>query len=385
MATNLVSSILQMLPPEVIGRIASALGLDRTMAQKAISAAIPAVLASLAGLVSRSGGVNQLSEMLAQQKPGGLESLLGALGGSPEAVHSNSEHGLDTLATAMGGGGINALTSALSDYVGLNADKSESLLGLLAPFVMGGLAKQQAKSGLDAGGLASLLKSQGDQITAALPQGFASQLRDSGFLDTIDGGLRRKAESIASAASSTAHQVRDMGETSYAASRSAMASAQQGMTTWPYWLAGLAILAGIGLYYMSGLDNSMEVAQQPAKTAPAQTTGLASANPTAAELTGVVTSSVNGMRNVLQGITDPASAQAALPKLQQMNADLEKISAAATRLPAEGRSALSNQLTNVMPAFNQLCERVLAIPGVAAIAKPLIDSMRTKLDTMARA
>ena len=385
MATNLVSSILQMLPPDVIGRIASALGLDRTMAQKAVSAAIPAILASLAGLVSKSGGVRQLSDMLAQQNPGGLESLLGALGGSPQAVRSSSEHGLDMLSTAMGGGGLNSLTSALGDYAGLGAGKSESLLGLLAPFIVGGLAKQQAKAGLDAGGLASLLKSQGEQIAAAMPQGFASRLRDSGFLDTLDGDLRRKAESVASATPSTAHQVRDMDETTYAASGSAMASAQQGMTTWPYWLAGLAILAGIGLFYMRDVDKGTDVAEQPVKTAPPQTTGLASANPTPAEVTGVVTSSVNGMRNVLEGITDPASAQAALPKLQQMNADLEKLSDAATRLSPDARSTLANQLTNVMPAFNQLCDRVLAIPGVAAIAKPLIDSMRTKLDTMARA
>ncbi len=385
MATNLVSSVLQMLPPEVIGRLASALGLDRTMAQKAIGAAVPAILASLAGLVSKSGGAHQLSDMLAQQKPGGLDSVLGALGGSSQAVRSSSEQGFDMLSAAMGGGGLNALTSALGDYAGLGTGKSESLLGLLAPFVMGGLAKQQAKSSLDAGGLASLLKSQGDQITAALPQGFADQLRDSGFLDTLDSDLRRKAESLASATSTAAHQIRDMGETTYAASRSATASAPQGMTTWPFWLAGLAILAGIGLFYMSGVDKDTEVAQQPAKTVPAQTTGLASATPTAAELTGVMTSSVNGMRNVLQGISDPASAQAALPKLQQMNADLDKLRDAATRLPPEARSTLANQLTTMTPAFNQLCERVLAIPGVAAVAKPLIDSMRTKLDAISRA
>ena len=41
MATNLVSLIMQFLTPDMIGRIASALGLDRTNTQTAIGAAVP--------------------------------------------------------------------------------------------------------------------------------------------------------------------------------------------------------------------------------------------------------------------------------------------------------------------------------------------------------
>ena len=47
MAINLVSLVTQFLTPEMIGRIASALGCDRTITQKAIIAAIPAILAAL--------------------------------------------------------------------------------------------------------------------------------------------------------------------------------------------------------------------------------------------------------------------------------------------------------------------------------------------------
>ena len=48
MAANLVSVVMQFLTPDMIAKIASALGLDRSVAQKAIGGAVPALLASLA-------------------------------------------------------------------------------------------------------------------------------------------------------------------------------------------------------------------------------------------------------------------------------------------------------------------------------------------------
>jgi hypothetical protein len=49
MATNLISLIMDYLTPELIGRIASALGLDRNNASAAIGASVPALLAGICG------------------------------------------------------------------------------------------------------------------------------------------------------------------------------------------------------------------------------------------------------------------------------------------------------------------------------------------------
>ncbi len=67
MGTNLVSIIMKFLTPEVIARLASALGLDRAIAQKAITAAIPTILAYLGNAVTKPGGERQLANALAQQ------------------------------------------------------------------------------------------------------------------------------------------------------------------------------------------------------------------------------------------------------------------------------------------------------------------------------
>jgi hypothetical protein len=45
MATNLVSYIMQFLTPDLVGRIAAALGIERNNTQSGIIAAVPALLA----------------------------------------------------------------------------------------------------------------------------------------------------------------------------------------------------------------------------------------------------------------------------------------------------------------------------------------------------
>ena len=64
------------------------------------------------------------------------------------------------------------------------------MLGLIAPMVLGALGQQQRSGGLDANGLANLLSSQKDQITAAMPSGLANMVGARGMLDALDGGLR---------------------------------------------------------------------------------------------------------------------------------------------------------------------------------------------------
>ena len=377
MSTNLISSVMQFVTPDLIAKIAPAIGLDRNTVQKAAGAGIPAILASLAGLASKPGGAQQLSNELERIQPGALDKFLGAIG-SPTQAAQSSEEGADLLSSLLGSGHLNALTSAIGSHVGINASKSESLLGMLGPIAIGALGQQQAKSGLDAKGVVNLLASQKDQIASALPSGLATYMRDSG----LGGTLGRGAE----AASAAGRRTADMGEAAMVASRQAAAATSQQMPTWPFWLAGLAVLAGLGWMYTANRDNA-QVAEQTRRpgTTTIETTGAGTPNQTAAELTGQLTRSVEGMRTTLQGITDPASAQAAMPKLQQMTADLDKLNAVTTQLSPETRSLVASQVAGLMPTLNQLFDRVLAIPGVASIAQPLIEAMRTKLSTMSRA
>jgi hypothetical protein len=384
MAANLVSVVMQFLTPDMIAKIASALGLDRTVAQKAIGGVVPALLASLADVASTPTGARQVANTLAQQQPGSLESLKGLIGSSGQ--NNLAETGSNMLSGLFGGGALDTMAQSIGKFAGLDGGSSKSLLGMLGPVVLGALGQQQRSAGLDAGGLASLLASQKDQIAAAIPPGLADQLSAAGLIDRAAGGLR----SGAAAASAAGSRIAGASERTMAgASQAASATTSVAASQWPYWLAGLAVLGGLVWYALGrpGGDTVAEM-QRPAATQPATgTVGMAPSDLTigGVNLTNQVNSSVGTLRSVLPTITDAASAQAALPKLHEATAQLNEVSTLATKLTPEGKSALARLIATATPAINQMCDKVLATPGVGDIAKPAIDELRGKLDTLSRA
>ena len=70
MATNLVSEIAEVLSPNIVSSIASALGLNRTATQKAVVAAVPALLAALISYVSKPQGASQTDRGRAEARAG---------------------------------------------------------------------------------------------------------------------------------------------------------------------------------------------------------------------------------------------------------------------------------------------------------------------------
>src|SRR6516164_8218956 len=79
MATNLVSVVMQFLTPDMIGRIASALGLDRSNVESAIRAAVPSLLAAFSRTAAQPGGAQKLVDAATQQT-GTLESFARMVG-----------------------------------------------------------------------------------------------------------------------------------------------------------------------------------------------------------------------------------------------------------------------------------------------------------------
>src|SRR5262249_34886559 len=82
------------------------------------------------------------------------------------------------------------------------------------------------------------------------------------------------------------------------------------------------------------------------------------------------TDSISSLRTTLGGITDAASAQAALPKRRGSTAPIDKVSSMVGQLSAEQRKALAGVTSPLMPAVNQLFDKVLAVPGVGEVLKP---------------
>jgi hypothetical protein len=381
MAANLVSVVMQFLTPDMIAKIASALGLDRSVAQKAIGGAVPALLAGLADVASTPNGARQLSNT-AQQQTGPLDILKSLIGGSGQ--NTLAETGSSMLSGLFGGGTLDAMAQSIGKFAGVDGGSSKSLLGVLGPVVLGALGQQQRSAGLDASGLASLLGSQKDQIAAAIPSGLADQLSAAGLIDRAAGTLR----SGTAAASAAGSRIADASERTVAgASHAAYAATSAASSQWPYWLVALVVLGGLAWF---GLTRQETVAELPRPAATQPATGTVGLAPSDLTIGGVnlakqVNSSVGTLRSVLPTITDAASAQAALPKLREATSQLNDISSLATKLTPEGKSTLAKLIAAATPTINQMCDKVLATPGVGDIAKPAIDELRGRLDMLSRA
>jgi Bacterial protein of unknown function (DUF937) len=384
MAANLVSVVMQFLTPDMIAKIASALGFDRSVAQKAIGGAVPALLASLADVASTPNGVRQLGNTLAQQQPGSLESLKGLIGGSGQ--NTLAETGTSMLSGLFGGGTLDTMAHTIGKFAGVGEGSSKSLLGMLGPVVLATLGQQQRNAGLDASGLASLLSSQKDQIVAAIPSGLADQLSAAGLIDQATGSLR----SGAAAASAAGSRIAGASERTVAGvSRTTSATTSAAMSQWPYWLGALVLVGGLAWFALVR-PASETVAELPRHAATQPATGTVGMAPSDLTIGGVnlanqATSSIGALNSVLPTITDAASAQAALPKLRQATAQLDEVSSLAAKLSPERKSALAKMIAAATPAINQMCDKVLATPGVGDIAKPAIDELRGRLDTLSRA
>src|SRR5262245_5889230 len=362
MAVNLVSLIMQFLTPDMIGRIASALGLDRTNTQTAIGAAVPGLLAGLSGVATQPGGAQKLVDAVRQQT-GALGSFANMIGASGQS--SLIEKGSQLLSSLLGGRDQTALAGAIGKYAGLGQSASGSLLGMLAPMAMGTIGQQEGTRSLDAGAITRLLSSQKDNIVAALPAGFANLLGGTGLLDSLGGAARTATAAAGQTARMTTSAARAIGDTGQRATSVSR--------NWLYWL--IPLLTVLALLSSCFAKPAEPVVQPSVPSIPSLTVG-------GLDIGKECTYSITSLRTTLGGITDAASAQAALPKLREVTTQIDKVDGLLGQLSPEQRKVLAGMVNPLMPSLNQLFDKVLAIPGVAELLKPTIDALRAKLATL---
>jgi len=351
MATNLVSLVMQFLTPEMIGRVATALGLDRNMLQTAIGAAVPGLLAGFSGVATQPSGAQKLVDA-AKQETGTLGKFAELVGGGGQSAII--ERGSQLVASLLGARDQSALVSALGQFAGLGQAKSGSPLGMLAPILMGTVAQQQGPRNLDASSMANLFASQKDNIASALPADFGKLLGGTNLLNALGGTAGTQATSAAAVG---------------AASQRAGAAASSSYN-WLYWLIPILAIAALVIYFLA--RPAEQVAQQGATTAQNLTVG-------GVNVSKQITDSIAELRSTLGGVTDVTSAQAALPKLRDVTTQVDQVDGLIGRMTPEQRKLLAGIVSPLMPTLNQLFDKVLAIPGVSEILKPTIDVLKAKI------
>lgn len=356
MSINLVSLLAQYVTPEMIGRVSSALGVDRSLVGKGLTLLAPTLLRMLAGVAATPLGAQRLASAVEKQDPG----ILGALESAIGSPHQDSiiKEGVGALESLLGGSAVSGLAGVLSKFTGIGESPVSSLIGLAAPAVLGVLNKEKAAQGLDASGLAHLLDSQKANISEAIPPEFGKLLSAAGLpgFPSVSPADR---------------------PTPIPAKVDPAVEAPEGAFNWRLALAALAAVALASYFYFG--NRTTQVVETP-KPTPGQVVQNLSVD--GVNLTASVKSTLDELKTALQGVNDKASAEAALPQLEKSATEFDKLRDLAGKLPFDAKTSFALVVSQLRPSIEEIFNKVLAIPGVAAVAKPVIDGLRAKLDTL---
>jgi hypothetical protein len=193
-----------------------------------------------------------------------------------------------------------------------------------------------------------LLAEQKDHISAAMPSGFKDVLRSAAaerstrFLPKSLGTPQRSWGSLA-------------------------------------WILPLIAIALLG-WWLFGLRTT-NVAE---RTKPEATQTQASTAVNGVDLKSSTQTALDIVSVTLRDIKDEPSAQAAIPKLRNADEVLDSVIRLSVQLPDAGKKAVGSVAATAEPATTQQFDQVLAIPGVKDLAKPQIDSLRAKLNTLSK-
>ena len=143
MATNLVAVIMQFLTPDMIAKIASALGLDRNVAQKAIGGAAPALLSSLADLASTPRWRHASSPIRWRSK-NPIRTRASRISSAGSGQKTLAETGSNMLAGLFGGGAMDTMAQTIGKFAGIGEGSGKSIVDAPGPVVLGVLGNSSA-------------------------------------------------------------------------------------------------------------------------------------------------------------------------------------------------------------------------------------------------
>ncbi|MCY2973350.1 MAG: DUF937 domain-containing protein [Planctomycetota bacterium] len=352
---NLVDLVKSQITPDMIGKLAGQIGTSESQAKSAVSAAVPTLLSVLAGSTTQAGGAQKMLSALS-----GLGSMGDMLSGA------SAEKGSGLLGSLLGGGTLSGIVSLLSKFLGLGGDPTSKLLGYLAPMVLGGVMSAFKGKTPDAAGLTSLFAENKNAIANAIPSGLS--------LASIPG-FTNANEAVRSTATTTTRNVGRAAE-----------PVTEAASPLKYLLPLLGLAAALGGLWW--VFNQAPAVAPPAVKAPVVVTPRvpevtvpsipAEAVKLGSDLSGWFTS----LTGSLGGITDVATAEAALPKLKDAVSQLDSAKSVFDKLPTAGKSSVMSIITSNLVGIKDLIAKVASIPGVGDLVKPFTDPILKTLTAM---
>ena len=96
----------------------------------------------------------------------------------------------------------------------------------------------------------------------------------------------------------------------------------------------------------------------------------------------LATAAVNDLYSSVADIKDAASAQATLPTLTKASSEFDQLAGLLDQLSPENRKMLTDAFASIRPNLDHLLDKALAVPGVEAVIRPALDTIRSKLGTL---
>jgi hypothetical protein len=374
---NIVDLISSQLSGDVLGKLGGLIGASEQQAQSATGAAVPALLQIFGKLASSRSGADQLANAM-----GGLDlSMLGNLAGALSGGNASglSSIGGSLLSSLLGGGNLTKVIGTLASFVGSQPDLIKKLLPYLAPVVLGMIAKQFTGRP-DASGVQRLFSEQASNISSAMPRGLSfadlGSLQSGGSNATTTTARGREPEPAASGL--------------------------------PGWLLPLLALGGLAVgYYLWNqsrepekaavvvsetkdgpiTERRTEVIEERGNQIVDTVQDVLTIDPKFLEAAGVgksATELFGGLTSVLQGVTDEASAKAALPELEGFAPMLETLTREAGALPAEEKAPFAQFMGKNLGLLQKVIDTVMAIPGVKDVLGTVVSPMVEALGKLAK-
>jgi OmpA-OmpF porin, OOP family len=188
MAASIMDSVMSFMGPQVLGPLASHLGVSTETAQRGLQASSAAILSGLASKADEPGFLSQVFGMVTNpaNTPSALSNLTSNIG---SAISGGSGSGLMEMGSRflsnVFGPRLSSVTDSIAQSAGMGASKASTLLAMAAPMVLGALGQQTREHNLTATGLASELKSEATGWQRFLPAGVASMF--SGVSGVVAG------------------------------------------------------------------------------------------------------------------------------------------------------------------------------------------------------
>ncbi|MFM9059948.1 MAG: DUF937 domain-containing protein [Planctomycetaceae bacterium] len=371
---NIVDLISSQLTGDVLGKLGGLAGADQTQTKTAASAAVPALLNIFGKLASSNAGADQLAKAMGGLDLGMLGNLAGALGGS-QASGLGSLGG-NLLGSLLGGGNATtAVVDAVASFAGIKPGIMKTLLGYLAPIVLGMVAKQFTGRP-DAAGISRLFSEQSANIRGAMPKGLS--LPDLA-LGAVSGG--RPSE-----------PARHGRHAEPAAS---------GMPAWLLPLLALAALAAGWYFWQESQKKVVAVREDVVKDGPVTVDRTEVVERAGRKVTDTIAETISidpkfleagkaagslftDLTKILGGVTDEAGAKAAIPALEKLAPMLSTLEEETAKLPADEKPVFAEIIGKNVGLLQKVIDTVMAIPGVKDLLGPVVTPMVEALTKLSK-